>query len=539
MLHLSRYNKGKESFLTCPKRSNSSTALSKVIYHSSKIANLQPIEEKIDKSSKKENDIETVDEIGIQKTLTNIKIQKKKIHSDLNFPEIPSIPLEITKSVENLILEKINLCKLLCDFSDPDSDVIAKNRKILTLKEILNLISNPSNILILTEKIKFELFEMIFINLNRPIPLIDPNLLNSLDEPIIIDINWPHLSLIYNILNTFLTKLPNDLIFINNFHKKILHLLHSCDNNERDQLIIFLENYVNIFPERELQIIHDLSNLLIGYKEKKHSIFCVTPILKFYSLRFKTNINKDNSILPLYKNKIIPLITCQHIQTIYNNFLLIATNLFNIDKSIVLSSLRRIFLHWPESNASKQIYFINLIIFFLEKINLKDFEKIISQLFKILVKCSQSNHYKIVETSLEIWSNINIIPKILENSKKIYPIIFPALNLASKEHWRKSTQNLILTSLKSMHDIDPFMFDELNKNKILIKDNSENLQKNWAKIARAAASVDKNINLARLLAELQTIFNPLKIDNFIRKKALSPPPNISITIPLPNKKGIF
>ena len=84
-----------------------------------------------------------------------------------------------------------------------------------------------------------------------------------------------------------------------------------------------------------------------------------------------------------------------------------------------------------------------------------------------------------------------------------------------KEHWKNGTQDAALNAIKSMHDLDPFMFDELaQQNKkgssaanAANDDQLMQLHKFWAQVARQAAKSDKNVNLARVLADIQIRFS--------------------------------
>ena len=103
---------------------------------------------------------------------------------------------------------------------------------------------------------------------------------------------------------------------------------------------------------------------------------------------------------------------------------------------------------------------------------------------------------------------------MMDNTRIIFPILYPTYQRVMKEHWKSATQDAALNAIKSMHDLDPFMFDELaQQNKkgntqanAVMDDQLMQLHKFWAQVARAAAKTDKNVNLARVLAEIQVKF---------------------------------
>ena len=154
---------------------------------------------------------------------------------------------------------------------------------------------------------------------------------------------------------------------------------------------------------------------------------------------------------------------------------------------------------------------------------LQDFELIVKPFSNILSICALSENYKIVEQSFLIWSNVKIVPLLLDKARIIYPILLPNLILSAKNHWNLDIQTGSFSVMKSMHSIDPFIFDEISK-----KNNRDNnkkkekiilIHKGWANIARFAAKKDKELNLARILTELQFKFGDGKSldDNNIQR----------------------
>merc|ERR1719478_658110 len=66
----------------------------------------------------------------------------------------------------NLFMHKLRLCSKSYDFSDPESDMLAKEKKRATLLEICEFINAPAKICCLvSEQVLAQLFSMIMANL--------------------------------------------------------------------------------------------------------------------------------------------------------------------------------------------------------------------------------------------------------------------------------------------------------------------------------------------------------------------------------------
>lgn len=67
------------------------------------------------------------------------------------------------------------------------------------------------------------------------------------------------------------------------------------------------------------------------------------------------------------------------------------------------------------------------------------------------------------ERALFLWNNDHIEVLIKQNSKVILPIILPAIERNTKEHWNQAVQSLSLNVRKIFMDHDPVLFEECLK----------------------------------------------------------------------------
>ena len=535
---LSRYSTKRGSALTLTKRSNSSTALQKIAYHTSRLSTLKPIAEFSSSEESSRGSEDPDDEAGIPKNLMTVQQHRNKHHHDIQINDLPPLPFSITPQNESLIIGKLEICSTMCDFTDLEADRQAKNVKLQTLKELQNVFNSPVNIGKLSDNVMKQFFEMLKTNIGRDIPNMPKQWLVFDDEPPMMDIAWNHLMVVYQLLLKYQELEPKSKYFDDAFINLMLSVIHAPDINERDNVAAFFINYLNTFPNLEKNILDHLSYDLIGYKDKVYPPFCVIPCLRIFLVRFK--LHKDSyekNHLQYFKKAILPLLTCQHIFSYYPQLLEILDYFLTINNKLVLEIFDKVLQGFPNAKASKQILYIRILNFLAEKVDMDDFDKIAIKLFKLYSICSMSSHYKVVDASFQIWGNIHIIPKIIDNTKAIYPIVFNNYNKTMKEHWSNRAQNAALNTLKSMHDNDPFMFDELSQSQQ--KKNSLNqsvpdpeavkIHKSWAMVAREAAKVDKSINLARILADIQVRFSSKNNDEMAKKQR--PPTKPLVTPP--------
>lgn len=506
-MSFARYKNNRESSLSLKKIESISSTLSKLAYHTTKQQVLKPITDYTATTSTPKGDEPIADE-GVPNALYTVEMTKRIYHTNVAFEKLPALGAQLQADNVDLFIKKCQQCCVLCDFSDNESDVQAKPLKSAALKEIGDALlkTTPDA---LTNVAEENLYEMIKVNLTRCIPSIPKKYMWYDDEPLIIDVNWPHLQLVYQILFNYIKIRPNSSR-LHEMRKIMFTIINSADPNEREQIFQFFMEYLKSFPDQFESLFDDCSYKLIEYMEGGLP-FCVTPILRLYHEQLKL-VKLTDYMNNFWDSYIIPLISCQHILTVYPPFMDIAETISTMDPDVPKKTLRVMFHHWPESRPSKQISYLLLMNFLIEQLNAEDFSLMCVPIFKLYTRLALSTlHAKVTEATFRIWSNLKILQIITDNTQAIYPVVYPVYQMIMKEHWRSGTQSAALNALKAMHDLDPFCFDEIAQSK---KDRSKEdevtdatIHKSWASIARSAAKNEKSLNLARVLADIQLKFS--------------------------------
>ena len=536
---LSRYKPGQRSHLSLYQRASSTSALSKLSYHTAKKATLAPMSSASAPTSARKDDAEPIADIDVPATLMTVEQYHIKHHKDMVFPESEALPPELKTEADFALLEKkFELCCLLPEFHDTDADKLAKGKKAYLLKEIGALFANSERVKALPKRCIDKFFEMLDVNLFRGIPLAQKKYLFFDEEPMLTDIAWAHLQHVYPLLLDFFKACPKDSHFNEAFEVKMTRLLGAPDYNERSQVLNFFKAYVAAYPEREVRVWRRMGHMLMMYKEGIIEPFAVTPILVFFGYRFgdvsrPELIEESNKI---FDSAIVPLISSRHLFSHFKPLQEIFTVFIGRDQSVAARLTNEVISRFPEAKPSKQILFLNMLSFLAERLSLEDFQVLARRLFGLYARVAKFSASKIVETSFRIWANVNIIPKVLESTSVIFPLMHPAISSAMWFHWNNSTQNAALNALKAMNELDPLVFTQLNQsiNKKNVGDADEaqtrQVHKNWAFVARQAAKVDRTFNLAQALTEMQMRFNnsranpsPMKCNTNMRRSNFSSP----------------
>ena len=100
--------------------------------------------------------------------------------------------------------------------------------------------------------------------------------------------------------------------------------------------------------------------------------------------------------------------------------------------------------------------------------------------------------WQVAERALFLWNNDHIRNLIIQNSKVILPIIFPALEKNTRGHWNQAVQSLTLNVRKIFSDADPALFDEclmkFQEDEIKDRKKQEKRESMWKQLEDVAAS---------------------------------------------------
>lgn len=106
--------------------------------------------------------------------------------------------------------------------------------------------------------------------------------------------------------------------------------------------------------------------------------------------------------------------------------------------------------------------------------------------------------FQVAERALFLWNNDPIENLIIQNRKVILPIIFPALEKNTRNHWNQAVRSLTLNVRKIFDDLDPELtneclheFEEAERKQAETKARREAKWKHLEELATQKASSNK------------------------------------------------
>ncbi|OHT03777.1 phosphoprotein phosphatase [Tritrichomonas foetus] len=429
-------------------------------------------------------------------------------HQDLVIEDCPMLPHQIDSTFSSLFPKKVNIISSICDFSRPEADQEAKSIKSSTINELIILYSDTKLAKTIPLSLNKELLLSIWKNIKREIPRIPFLMMCADDEPRIEEPGLPHLIPLYTLLQKLIQSNPIPDLFNSDFSRNLIKLFAYPDFNERDQLSLTLLRYWSAFPNRQEMILNEIAALLGEYQFGDAPKFVVWPCLSFlYRSMKNSNSNVADIYVKIFSVHIVPLLTSAHFVSFYPQYKLLIESFLSIHTRYTASFLKAVLNRFPTTRPGKQASFIEIINNTFSKLSLSECQPLIKPLFNIYAKCA-SGCVKVAEMSFQIWTRRDLIPLIMENAKVIFPIVQQPLIICSKDYWSITIQNKALTVLKAMHDIDPYLYDEISqKSRLPVEEISTKQQKSWAIVARTAAKLDRGVNLGQILSTIQLMFN--------------------------------
>lgn len=380
-----------------------------------------------------------------------------------NFRDVPS------PEKQTLFTQKLNLCCVLFDFTDPTKYLREKDIKRQTLLELVDFVTSANGKF--TETVIQEVIRMVSVNLFRsPTPPPRENkVLEAFDmeeEEVSMDPAWPHLQIVYEFLLRFVASPEMDAKLAKRYidHSFVLNLLNLFDSEdlrEREYLKTILHRIYGKFMVHRPFIRKAINNIFYNFvfeTEKHNGIAELLEILGSVINGFALPLKEEHklflirALIPLHKPKCLPM---YHQQLSY-----CITQFVEKDCKLADTVIKGLLKYWPITSSSKEVMFLSELEEVLEATQPPEFQRCMVPLFHQIARCLSSSHFQVAERALYLWNNDHIESLIRQNCKVILPIIFPALEKNGRNHWNQMVQSLTLNIRKIFSDFDPGYFEE-------------------------------------------------------------------------------
>ena len=438
--------------------------------------------------------------------------QPSYVGPNIELPDLPKLPLISAKNFSELLLTKLNLCKVRCNFNYQDADKQAKIIKQETLMEILDLVSSQNNVRQMSEKLITEIVDMCFSNLKRKSVEVDKKLLLLDEIPVTNDPEMCHIGIVYQILDHSLKAMPHFHLFDFSFISQILKQLESPDPDERNHIYNIVCDYLHFHENDFDNVFVTLSNYLNGHLEFSLSPFSIHTALEImYNIFLAQNelpgyydIVFSSVILPLLGNTYEP-----YFNDVLSNFIMgFVSKRIEYCPSVIISLVK----YWPETKNEKQCNFIKLLSMIISITDLNDLQYIIKRASQLFAMTIESESMRVAMTSITELCDPMFASILKENSSIILPIVYPALSKVVLNHWAQCVRESAKTALFYLRRVNPKVYKDL------IDENSQigpsfkqdpKLQQ-WGLVCRAAAANDNSINIMKELTNISHAFTSRK-----------------------------
>ncbi|KAL6274738.1 hypothetical protein ACE6H2_025430 [Prunus campanulata] len=357
----------------------------------------------------------------------------------------------------NLFISKLNLC---CEFID-SSDPVKQDVKRETLIELVDFVSSGSAKF--SEPAISALCKMCAMNLFRVFP---PKYRSNFtggetdDEEPMFDPAWSHLQIVYDLLVRFISYSSLDIKVAkkhvdHSFIVKLLDLFDSEDPRERDCLKTILHRIYGKFMVHRPFIRKAVSNIIYRFVFETERHNGISELLEIFGsvisgfalpLKEEHKIFLWRALIPLHKPKSVGI---YHQQLTY-----CVVQFIDKDPKLASTVIKGLLKYWPVTNSQKELMFLSELEEVLEMTSMDEFQKVMVPLFRRIRCCLNSSHYQVAERAHLLWNNEHILNLIAHNRQVILPLVFPAIERNTQNHWNQAVLNLTLNVKKMFSDMD-------------------------------------------------------------------------------------
>lgn len=400
---------------------------------------------------------------------------------------------------EALFKQKLQLCGVIFNFDDAESDVRGKELKRETLLELAEYVNSPVGQKIFTESIMPDIVDMVRLNLFRTLAPQTDDFDPEEDEPAM-EPAWPHLQVVYEFFLRFVVsaevngkvaKRYVDQQFLRNW----IELFDAEDPRERDYVKTILHRMYGKFMSYRSFIRKAISQVFYRYiyETGKHNgvgelLEILGSIINGFAIPLKAEHLQflEKALIPLHKPRGLSL---YHPQLSY-----CISQYVEKDAETVQLIVGGLIKYWPWNCASKQVLLLNELEEIMELCRGEQLIQIQDQLYRLIASCLASEHFQVVERTLYFWNSEHICANILAQNKAhlFLPVIFGPLSRNAQGHWNQTVESLAQTVLKMYMELDISLYDRCardNNEKERLKETQRSASRSkWASITDAAAA---------------------------------------------------
>ncbi|GBG24445.1 Serine/threonine-protein phosphatase 2A 56 kDa regulatory subunit epsilon isoform [Hondaea fermentalgiana] len=414
----------------------------------------------------------------------------------------------------NLFRLKLQMCRVRFNF-DTNSNQIGKDLKRNTMLELIEYVNSDRGQRIFNEPgVMEDVVGMVSVNMFRALPPQMEGFDPEEDEPVL-EASWPHLQVVYEFLLRFVISrevaakvAKRKHVIDQTFCLKLVQIFDSEDPRERDYLKTILHRVYGKFMSHRAFIRRQLGYTFqrFAFDSQRHNgISELLEILGSIINGFALPLKAEH--LRFLSTSLIPLHKTSSVSSYHNQLSYCICQYIEKDPNTLIPIVKGLAKHWPWSQASRQVLFLNELEDVLERAPQDLIPQALPYALKIVAKSIESEHFQVVERTLYLWNNEHISVHFFgrKNAEIVYPVLHKILQEKMK-HWNATVKNLsdeVTRLCKSRSSPELWArLEEHTKNSEEIEEKRRRQREaNWQAIkSRNLAAVDGNVPVMFLQA---------------------------------------
>lgn len=428
-----------------------------------------------------------------------------KAHKMQVVKELPLLSETPMLKREALFRQKLQLCCILFDFEDPESDARGKELKRETLVELAEYVNTPAGQKIFTEALMPDIVQMVRVNLLRTLPPQTDDYDPEEDEPAM-EIMWPHLQVVYEFFLRFIVssevngkvaKRYVDQAFIRSW----IELFDAEDPRERDYVKTVLHRMYGKFMSYRSSIRKVISQVFFRYiyeTGRHNGIAELLEILGSIINGFAIPLKKEH--IQFLEKALIPLHKPRGVAIYHPQLSYCISQYVEKDPETIIPIVNGLVRFWPWTNAAKQVLFLNELEEVLELCRGEQLTQVQESLFSLLADCLGSTHFQVAERALYYWNSEHLCVNVLSQGKAavFLPYVFAPLSKSAAGHWNQAVEGLAQSILKMYMEMDVQLYEKCSResNEKVRKQEAEREAAvlKWDMITNSAVSSGVDVN---------------------------------------------
>lgn len=444
--------------------------------------------------------------ISMVKSLTEIP----DISAVENLPPLPPV---YEHKFGRIFKKKVQMCMHICSFTGDKSEEPVIAVKTRVLEEILSIFTGTACVTDSLEDQEIqELFDMCKKNILRTIHPLNAQFLLHDDLPTPEEPTWPHLSLVYQIINRLAVCIPCSPLFSIPFLKELVASFESSDPNERNMLVQLFMNIVRGNSHIVGPLIDLFEKVLIEYRLQEFaSPFIPATVLPILAFVFDHTAPPLPSFHRIFSKGIVQLFGDRYYQT-YGEPVKRIVEVF-VDDNVLHARevVDMIAGRWAITKPDKQVMLMPILYDTTAKLAQRDVRQRITKVLKIIAMSITSEHEKVALVALGLWQKLDNNEAITNHFKLAVSILVPPLCHVMASHWSQNVRTTAKSALNILQRYDLKLVQEhvrqFRSSAVSIEEMTETAKpKKWTSIARTAFDKRGDFNLSATLQDITRAF---------------------------------